>query len=132
MPFEKGKSGNPKGRPRGTGSVSALRAQIAEHVPDIVKQLIDKALAGDMLAVRMLLDRALPTLRSEENAVTVALPTGTMVEQGDAIMRAAAAGEITPAQASALTGALASLARIKEVSELEERIAALEAAKEAA
>jgi hypothetical protein len=130
MPFEKGKSGNPKGRPRGAGSVSALRSQIAEHVPDIVKQLIDKALAGDMLAVRMLLDRALPTLRSEENAVTVALPTGTMVEQGDAIMRAAAAGEITPAQASALTGALASMARIKEVSELEERIAALEAAKE--
>ncbi|OCS50803.1 MULTISPECIES: DUF5681 domain-containing protein [Ralstonia] len=129
MAFQKGKSGNPKGRPRGTGKVAALREQIAEHVPSIVKGLIDAALAGDMQAARLLLDRALPPLRAEDGAVTINMPAGgSLSDQGDAIVKAAADGRITPAQANAMTTALSSLARIREVTELESRIEALEAA----
>jgi hypothetical protein len=129
MAFQKGRSGNPKGRPRGTGKVAALREQIAEHVPGIVKRLIDAALAGDMQAARLLLDRALPPLRAEDGTVKIDLPADSLSAQGEAIIRAAARGQITPAQASAMTTALTGLARIKEISELEERIAALEAAR---
>jgi hypothetical protein len=126
MAFQKGRSGNPKGRPRGTGKVAALREQIAEHVPSIVKHLIDAALAGDMQAARLLLDRALPPLRAEDGTVKINLPVDSLSAQGEAILQAAARGQITPAQASAMTTALTGLARIKEISELEERIAALE------
>lgn len=127
MPFTKGKSGNPRGRPRGVGKVAALREQIAEHVPEIVKQLIEKARGGDMVSARLLLDRALPPLRAEDGTVKLDLPAGSMSEQGEAIIRAAALGQITPAQASAMTSALAALARVKETAEFEERLAALEA-----
>jgi polyhydroxyalkanoate synthesis regulator phasin len=130
MAFQKGRSGNPKGRPRGAGKVGELRAQIAEHVPNIVKQLIEAALKGDMQAARLLLDRVLPPLRAEDGAIKISLPDGSMAGQGEAIIKAAAMGQITPGQASAMTTALAGVARIKEISELEERIAALERAKE--
>jgi len=129
MAFRKGQSGNPKGRPRTGSKVAALREQIAEHVPGIVKRLIDAALAGDMQASRLLLDRVLPPLRAEDGAIKINLPDGSMADQGEAIIKAAAMGQITPAQASAMTAALTGLARIKELSELEERIAALESGK---
>lgn len=128
MAFQKGRSGNPDGRPRGTGKVAVLREQIAEHLPSIVKQLIDDALQGDKQACRLLLDRVLPPLRAEDGTVKVNLPDGSLSDQGEAIIRAAARGQMTPAQASAMTTALTGLARIKEISELEERIAALEKA----
>lgn len=127
--FQKGASGNPKGRPKRAGKVAELRAQIAEHVPALVQQLITAALGGDMQAARVLLDRALPPLKAEDGAVHIDMPAGgSLADQGDAIVKAAADGRITPAQANAMTTALSSLARIREVTELESRIEALEAA----
>lgn len=127
MKFKRGQSGNPKGRPRGRGEVAAIREKLAANLQEIIDQLIDKAKGGDMQAIRLLLDRTVPTLRADDNAIEVDLPTdGTLSDQGEAIIRAAALGKITPAQASAMTNALAGVARIKEVSELEERIRKLE------
>ena len=55
----KGRSGNPKGRPRDSSEAAPLRALIAEHLPDIFKRLIGAALARDMQAARLLLDHVL-------------------------------------------------------------------------
>ena len=38
-----GQSGNPKGRTLGVGEVARLRAAIAEHVPQIVTRLVERA-----------------------------------------------------------------------------------------
>lgn len=56
-------------------------------------------------------------------------PTATLAEQGQAVMQAACRGDITPTQAGALLGCLGNLARLVELTELEQRIAALEAQK---
>ncbi|AMP69846.1 hypothetical protein UW163_10335 [Ralstonia solanacearum] len=85
-----------------------------------------------MMAARMLIERAIPTLRAEESRVTLDLPDDApLSDRGAAILRAVADGRITPSQGAAMVQSLAGLARIIEISELENRIAALEAAKEA-
>jgi Family of unknown function (DUF5681) len=130
--FKPGRSGNPKGRPRGAkGRATELRTKIVAEIPDIVDQLITAAKAGDMQAARILIERAIPTLRPEEARVLVALPEDApLSEQGAAVLRAVADGHITPSQGASMVQSLTGLARIIEVSELEARIAALERSKE--
>ncbi len=94
----------------------------------MIDTLIESARGGDMQSIRILLERALPPLRAEDSKVAFALPEGTLADQGEAIIRAAASGELSPTQANAMTAALGALARIVETTELEARIKALEAA----
>jgi len=65
MPFEKGVSGNPRGRPKGTGDKrTELRSLLDPHAPDLVEKVVEKALSGDMAAMRLCLDRCIPTYKS--------------------------------------------------------------------
>ena len=48
--WQPGKSGNPKGKPPGTGELQKLRTAIGEHVPAIIEQLATAAIAGDVQA----------------------------------------------------------------------------------
>jgi hypothetical protein len=122
-----GQSGNPRGRRPGTGEVAKLRAAIAEHVPTILERLVAAALQGDVSAARLLLERVCPPLKATEEAAPLALPDGTLTEQGRAVLGAVAAGELAPGQGAALLGAIGTLARVVEVDELEARLTALEA-----
>lgn len=42
--WKPGQSGNPKGRPTGTGEVAKIRAAIAKQVPALLEALMTKAL----------------------------------------------------------------------------------------
>jgi len=65
MPFEKGVSGNPGGRPKGTGDRrTELRSLLDPHAPDLVEKVVEKALSGDMAAMRLCLDRCIPTYKA--------------------------------------------------------------------
>ena len=122
-----GQSGNPRGRRPGSGEVAKLRAAIAEHVPTIIERLVAAALQGDTGAARLLLERVIPPLKATEEPAPLALPDGTLTEQGRAVLGAVAAGDLAPGQGAALLGAIGTLARVAEVDELERRLAALEA-----
>ena len=124
--FKPGQSGNPKGRPKGSGAIGKLRAAISDALPDVLEAMTQKALAGDVSAARLLLERVVPPLKPEEQALPLALPDGTLTDQGRAVLAAVAAGELAPLQGSALLGAIGTLARVAEVDELERRIKALE------
>lgn len=126
-PWKPGQSGNPKGRPKGTGEVARLRAEIADHVPAIVVRLVKAAEGGDVQAARLLLERVIPPMKAAEAAAPIAMAGGTLVEQGQAVLSAAAAGQLAPGQASQLLAGLAALAKLIETQDLEARISALEA-----
>jgi len=129
MAWKPGQSGNPKGRPP-SSSVAQLRAQLGEHLPELVQRVLLQALAGDTTAQRLLLDRVWPALKPEQLPVVLAdySADSPLMQQGKAIMQAMAQGDIPPDVANDLLGGLARMAGIKVVDELEERIRAMEAA----
>jgi len=117
------------GRPRGRSQVALLREQLAVDLEAVIATVRRQAAAGDMQAVRLLLDRVLPALRPIELPVELAMPVaGTLAAQARAVVQAAADGSLAPGQAAQIVGALAGVARIVEVDELVARIDALEAA----
>lgn len=124
--WKPGQSGNPAGRKPGTSEIAKLRDAIKAHVPAIVERLTAQALDGDVQAARLLLERTVPPLRAIESAQALALPDGTLTEQGRAVLGAVADGELAPGQGAALVTAIGTLARVSEIDELAARVAALE------
>ncbi len=128
--FTKGQSGNPAGRPKGSGLSAQLRAAIEQDAPSIIKAMIEQAKAGDMQAAKVLLDRVLPALKPESQAIHLPelVEAGTMAEKARAAIDAAGAGAVSPSAASDLVAAIAGLARVVETTELQQRLESIERA----
>jgi len=127
--WQPGESGNPKGRPPGSGLAGSLRRAIAAQAADVIAALIAKAKEGDVQAARALLDRLVPPLRAQSAPVAIpGFDTATgLAERAQAALRAAGRGEVPPDVAAGLVAAVGALAKIIETEELERRIRALEA-----
>ena len=124
--WKPGQSGNPAGKPSGSGELQKLRAAIGEHVPEIINQLVAAARGGDIQAARLILERVLPPVKAIEQPQAINLPDGTLTEQGRAVLAAVAAGELAPGQGAQLLAAIGALGKIAELEELAARITALE------
>ena len=105
-----------------------LRERLAGDLNQILDNLLAQARAGDLQAVRLVLDRVLPSLRPVEQATELDLPAGGLAAQAQAVVQAAAAGDLAPGQAAQLVAALAGVGKIIETTELMARIEALEGA----
>jgi hypothetical protein len=74
----KGTSGNPRGRPRGSAPRAKFRQQVAAAVPKIVDGLVAAALAGDVAAAKIIMDRYMPALKPADEPITLELPAGAL------------------------------------------------------
>src|SRR5699024_2348799 len=128
MQFKPGKSGNPNGRPAGAKDKrTAARAYLEPNKQALLDKAVELALAGDVQALKLCVDRVLAPMRAVDSPVSIPLAKkGTLSEQAQAIIQAAAKGHITPREAQALLSALGGVARIQEIDELTRRIEALE------
>lgn len=133
-PFKSGQSGNPNGRPEGSRNKAtlAIEALLDGEAEEITRKVIEKAKAGDSVALRLCLERICPPRR--ERPVMLVLPPvdqpAGVVQATAAVLRAMAAGEITPAEAREVAAILDGQRRAIETDELERRIAALEQERE--
>lgn len=124
-------AGGNKGRPRGTRNRTTLAAQalLEGEAKKLGRKAVDLALAGDVTALRLCLERVVPARRPQ--GATIDLPelanAVTLADKAMVLLDAVGAGRVPPDVAKALIESLAGVARIREVDELERRIAALEA-----
>lgn len=129
--FQPGQSGNPAGRPKGARHVAlqALDAIGQERAEELLQQAITMALAGDMQAMRLLMDRVWPVAKGGR-PININLPemrtAADIATALGAIAGAAAAGELTVDEAAGLAAVIEGQRRALETVELEQRIAALE------
>lgn len=123
--FKPGQSGNPGGRPAGSGS--AIRAQLTEAWEEIKPVLLEKAKGGDMAAIRIVAERVCPPIRAAEPTSPISLPQGSLTERANAVLDGLGTGDLSTGQAAQLMQALGALAKVIETDELEKRIEALEA-----
>lgn len=125
--FLPGRSGNPSGRPR--LEKAGLRLRLKEDAESVAEVIVGRALAGDMFAAKLVMDRVLAPLRETAAPITVELPPNSgPYPMADAVLRAALAGTISPDTATQLVGVASQLSRIAEVEAFKARLDALERA----
>jgi len=130
-PFEPGKSGNPKGRPKGSRNQATLLAEalLDGEAETLTRKMIEKGSGGDTNALRFCLERLVPARR--EQRVTFDLPSkietaADAAKASSAVLTECAAGNLSPNEAATIMALISSHVRVLEVAEIEGRLAALE------
>jgi hypothetical protein len=130
-PFPPGKSGNPKGKPRGARSQTTLMAEklMSDDADESVKAVIAAAKGGDIPAARLILERISPVRKGRP--VQLNMPTVQTASDVAAAMAALttamASGDVTPDEAMTVAGVFEMRRKAIETAELEARISELEA-----
>jgi hypothetical protein len=128
--WKKGQSGNPAGKKPGTRhrATIAIEQLLDGEGEALTRKAIELAKDGDLVAIKLCLDRILPPRKSR--AVNIDLPavdTCAGVEQAQAvIVRVVAEGEITPDEGSTLSSILEARRKSIETNEHEVRLNRLE------
>lgn len=127
--FIKGQSGNPTGRPKGIkNKATLLRESLEDDLPSLLDVVKKQALEGDIQAAKLILERVLPALKT--TAPVIELPelseATTLSEKAEAIITATGNGQLAPDLAAQLISAVATLAKVIEIDQLQERLEALE------
>jgi hypothetical protein len=130
MQFQKGESGNPAGRPRGSRNRTTVLMQslLEANAEAIARKAIDLATGGDLTAIRICFDRLVPARKHEP--VDFDLPrldtAADTVTAASTIVAAVAAGELTPSEAADIAKAVDIYVRALATQQFEERLAKLE------
>jgi hypothetical protein len=122
-PFEKGNGGRKLGSKNRTTVVAEALVKGEEDA--LVRKAIELAKAGDTQMLKFLLNRILP----KERSVCVDLPALDISDPLDvlaAVIDAVRAGQIAPGEGAALTSMVESYARIRSLTETEERLEKIE------
>jgi hypothetical protein len=106
----------------------AVLAMMEGEAEAITRKAIDLALAGDSVAMRLVMERLVSPAR--ERPISFQLPAirtaQDVVQATNAIAAAVAAGEMTSGDAANLCALVSSVGRALELSEIEKRLAAVE------
>ena len=131
MTFKAGKSGNPKGRPKGVPDKrTSLRKLLEPHAEALVNKAVELALSGDAAALRLCLERLIPKIQEEPVNLTFSPENISTIESlpviAEEIFRGIEQGELSPRQAKSLLDTLDSYKQTIIAAELAEKLSALE------
>jgi hypothetical protein len=131
--FQKGKSGNPAGRPKGSKNRATLLAIAAMEgeLDAVVRKIIEAAKSGDMTAARLVVDKLIPAAKERPisfNLHAVSDAVGCAEAQAK-IVAAVAEGEILPSEGDTLSGLVEHQRRAIETTDIIKRLEALEQVK---
>ena len=132
MQFQKGQSGNPAGRPRGSFSPTAMLAEqmLTGDAEGIIRKTIDKAKDGNGAALRICWERIAPLPKKEP--VGCDLPP--LLEVSDAasfvaaLITAVACGDLVAREGSEIAKLADTYLRTVETTDFEVRLIKLEQA----
>jgi hypothetical protein len=98
----------------------------------VTRAVVDKAKSGELAAAKIILDRILPPRRDRPVVFTVPKieKAADALTASAAIVEAVARGELTPTEAHEITALLTSHIKLLEAVEFEQRLTALEQARE--
>jgi hypothetical protein len=123
--FAKGKSGNPNGRPKGSRNAAtlALESLLDGQAEALTQKAIKLALGGNLMALRICMDRILPPRK--DRPVAFEIPAITGIEDGPKVMAAVtgavAEGELTVSKAFQIGQLVDAYVRSVEASDLDKR-----------
>jgi hypothetical protein len=129
-PFQAGNKFG-RGRPRGSRNKASLAAQalLEGHSEAIVKKCMYMALSGDSVAMRLCIERLLPTCKELPVRVAPlrARTAGELAQTVEGLLKGVFAGQLAPASAQTIANLLEIRRRTLETVEYEARLMALEA-----
>jgi hypothetical protein len=98
-------------------------------VQTLVRKAIERAKSGDMVALRLCLDRIVPPRRDRPVYFTIPVlnSAADATKAMAAITSAVASGELTPIEAAQLSCVIETYVKAIEATEIERRLQALEA-----
>lgn len=124
--FQKGQSGNPKGRPRGARCKATMAALslLQDDLQAVTQVCIDRAKEGNLMACKLILDKLIPPAR--DLPVTFPAPELTSAAGLRAalasILKLVSIGHITPGEAAQLALVVNSLGTNLAIEELEQEL----------
>ncbi len=109
-------------------SRTALRELLKTHAKELVEQVVVRAKAGDMRAMRIVVDRLMPPVREEP--IRVSLPPIETIEDcrkaQAALVSAAAAGQLLPSEAKLMCDLVEGQRHALETGEVLRRLEVIE------
>ncbi len=123
MPFEPGQSGNPSGRPIGIVDKRIKHRELfLARAPELINKAIDMALAGDVAAMKLCIDRIAPKISNDnlESPITVGdmKNPSHLLDVGSHVILEVAAGRLDSQNAKALSTLLENQRKLIELLDL--------------
>jgi len=128
--FQKGKSGNPSGRPKGrTDPILASIKQEFGGEPGFWNHVAKAAKNGDQNCINLLAARVRPPFKTRSVCVELNLKGDSASDFTSGVLNAIANGELPPDEGASLLSAILSGEKLEQLEELERRVNQMEGQK---
>lgn len=121
--WQKGKSGNPSGRP---GKGAEIRRQLMELTPEAMASITAGIKEGDTACLKIWADRCDPVSKATLPPVEFMADTTDLTRFSMSVLSAISKGEVTPDIGSQIINAATSVARVAEIDQMRRELAELQ------